>query len=101
MPWIDVASRATLAERRWMEVAAGRKAVLLFDVAGSVHATSAICPHHAAFLSQGSFEADMVDCPRHQGRFHIPTGALLRGPACPSLAVYPTKIEDGRVLVEI
>ena len=101
MPWIIVAERSRLATRRWLEVQAGRAAIMLYDIDGAVHATAAICPHHAAFLSQGSFSGDTVDCPRHQGRFHIPTGALLRGPVCESLKTYPTRVQDGRVLVEV
>jgi nitrite reductase/ring-hydroxylating ferredoxin subunit len=99
--WIDVTDRATLAARRWMEVEAGPHALLLYDIDGQVFATSAICPHHAAWLSQGGFDGDHVDCPRHQGRFHIPTGTMVRGPTCEALRTYPAKTEDGRILVEI
>ena len=98
-PWFDVADRATLAARRWMEVEAGRAAVLLYDVGGEVFATSAVCPHHAAWLSQGGVEGGFVDCPRHQGRFVIATGEQVRGPACGPLTVYPVRVEGGRVLV--
>jgi nitrite reductase/ring-hydroxylating ferredoxin subunit len=99
--WIDVAARDLLARAGMLEVAAGSAAVLLFDLEGTVHATGAICPHHAAFLSQGGVTGDCVDCPRHQGRFHIPTGRKVRGPDCPDLRVYPVRVEGGRVLVGI
>ena len=100
MPWIDVADRATLAARSWMEVEAGTAAVLLYDIGGQVLATSAICPHHAAWLSQGGVDGGFVDCPRHQGRFVIATGEQVRGPACGKLPTYATRIEGERVLVE-
>jgi nitrite reductase/ring-hydroxylating ferredoxin subunit len=35
------------------------------------------------------------------GQFHIPTGRLTRGPACPDLRTYPVDIRDGRVWVDI
>ena len=101
MPWFDVADRVTLAARRWMEAEAGLAAVLLYDVDGRVFATSAICPHHAAWLSQGAFDGGYVDCPRHQGRFVIATGEQVRGPACAALRTYVSTVRDGRVLVEI
>jgi nitrite reductase/ring-hydroxylating ferredoxin subunit len=101
MPWIDVAAHSILIEKRWLEVEAGREAVLLFDLGGEIHATAAICPHHSAFLSQGGFDGEHVDCPRHQGRFDIRTGAQLRGPVCDMLKVYPVKLQSGRVLVEL
>jgi nitrite reductase/ring-hydroxylating ferredoxin subunit len=99
MPWIDAADRDALARHRWMEAEAGGAALLLFDIEGAVYATSAICPHHAAWLSQGGFAGEWVDCPRHQGRFHIPTGEQVRGPACAALRVYPVRVAEGRVLV--
>ncbi len=84
-----------------MEVEAGGRALLLYDIEGAVYATTAICPHHFAFLSQGGLSGDCVDCPRHQGQFHIPTGAQRRGPPCGPLATYPVRVEAERVLVEV
>jgi nitrite reductase/ring-hydroxylating ferredoxin subunit len=101
MPWIDVADRATLARRSWMEAEAGRAAILLYDVAGTVYATAAICPHHAAWLSQGAVHGEYVDCPRHQGQFHIPTGQQTGGPACDKLQTYPVRVIGDRVEVEV
>ncbi len=101
MPWIDAAGRAALGDRRWLEVEAGGRALLLYDIEGVVYATAAICPHHFAFLSQGGVSGDCVDCPRHQGQFHIPTGEQRRGPPCGPLATYPVRVEAGRVLVEV
>ncbi len=82
-----------------VEVEAAGAAVLLYDLDGTVFATAAICPHHSAWLSQGSVDGDYVDCPRHMGQFHIPTGRLTRGPACPDLRTYPVRVDDGRVWV--
>ena len=47
----------------------------------------------------GRVDGDCIDCPRHQGRFHIVTGRQLRGPASPPLGVYPVRIAGGRVHV--
>jgi nitrite reductase/ring-hydroxylating ferredoxin subunit len=101
MGWVDVAHRAAVTAARMLEVEAGGAALLLYDVNGTVFATSAICPHHSAWLSQGSISGDCIECPRHMGRFHIPTGRQIRGPACPDLRTYRVRVEDGRVLVEI
>ena len=101
MPWIDVAAQAELPPGGALEVETGSAALLLYSVAGTVCATAAICPHHAAWLSQGSVHGEVVDCPRHMGQFHIPTGRKLRGPECPDLRTYPARVENGRVLVEV
>ena len=101
MAWLDVAARDAVAGARMLEVEASGRALLLYDIDGTVFATAAICPHHSAWLSQGSISGDCIDCPRHFGRFHIPTGKQLRGPACPDLRTYPARVENDRVLVEI
>jgi 3-phenylpropionate/trans-cinnamate dioxygenase ferredoxin component len=101
MAWIEVAGRAEVPAGGMLEVEAGGRALLLYDLSGTVFATSAICPHHAAFLSQGHVSGESIECPRHMGRFHIPSGRQERGPACPDLRTYKVRVEDARVLVEI
>lgn len=100
MSWIDVADAAQVAAAGMFEAEAGGAALLLYDVAGVIYATAAVCPHHSAWFSQGGMSGEFVDCPRHQGRFHIPTGRQVRGPECPALRTYPVRVEAGRVFVE-
>lgn len=101
MQWFAAAPLAALQAAGMMEAEVGSAAVLLYNLHGDLYATSAICPHHAAWLSQGGVSGDCIDCPRHQGRFHIPTGRKLRGPECPDLRTYPTRVQDGQVFVGI
>jgi len=42
-----------------------------------------------------------IECPKHNGRFDLRTGRVLRAPAMVDLVVYPTRVEDGRVYVEV
>ena len=99
--WVDVAAQAALMPGQMLEAEAGVDAVLLYNVSGTLYATSAICPHHAAWLSQGAVHGDHVDCPRHGGQFHIPTGRLTRGPACPDLRTYRVQAVAGRIQVAV
>lgn len=99
MVWHDVGDAAAMLRDGMREVEASGRALLLVAIAGAVHAVDAVCPHHQAWLSMGRVDGDCIDCPRHQGRFHIPTGRQLRGPACPPLGVYPVRLAGGRVLV--
>ena len=99
--WVDATARARLQPGGMLELELRGTALLLIDVAGIPHATAAICPHHAAWLSQGRLDGTAIDCPRHQGRFDIITGAKLRGPACPDLRVYPAREREGRIEVQL
>ena len=89
--WVDVAPRSRVPANGMVEAEAAGVALLLIDLAGTIHATAAICPHHAAWLSQGGIDGSAIDCPRHQGRFDIASGRKLRGPDCPDLKVYPVR----------
>ena len=51
----------------------------------------------ARTLSDGLVLGDVIECPRHQGRFHIPTGKAKGAPVCVNLQTYPTKVEGHRV----
>jgi 3-phenylpropionate/trans-cinnamate dioxygenase ferredoxin subunit len=44
---------------------------------------------------------DFVECPLHQGRFHIPTGKAKGAPACVDLKTYPVKVEDGSIFIAL
>ena len=101
MEWIDAGSLDRLAARGKVELELAGHALLLVCAKGAAHAVSAVCPHHAAWMIEGGVGDGVIDCPRHQGRFDLATGAKLRGPECPSLPVYPARVREGRVEVQL
>ncbi|HLB79458.1 MAG TPA: Rieske 2Fe-2S domain-containing protein, partial [Dongiaceae bacterium] len=64
-------------------------------------ATDGLCTHEAADLTEGFVFGDVIECPRHNGRFSVKTGKALGAPACVDLRTYPVKVEGGRVLVDV
>lgn len=54
--------------------------VLLAHVPDGLLATDDRCPHMAAPLSIGRLEGCVVDCPLHDGRFDLATGATVQVP---------------------
>ena len=42
---------------------------------------------------------DIIECPLHQGRFHIPTGKAKSPPVCIDLKTYPAREEGGRIQI--
>ncbi len=75
--------------------------VLVANVAGRIHATAGVCTHRYAELDQGFLVGDTVMCALHQARFSLVDGEVLDPPAELPLAVYPARVEGGRVLVEV
>ena len=45
------------------------------------------CTHGPGYLSEGYIIDDEIECPFHQGRFHIPSGRATCAPATEPLKV--------------
>ena len=44
---------------------------------------------------------NVIECPKHNGRFDYRTGAGLGAPICENLRTYPTKVEAGTVYIDV
>jgi naphthalene 1,2-dioxygenase system ferredoxin subunit len=75
--------------------------IALYRIGGYVYATSNVCTHQAAFLSDGYLEGEYVECPLHQGRFCVTTGKAVDGPVEQDLQTYPAYEEEGSIYVDI
>lgn len=84
-----------------MAVEVAEKYLALYKLDGRIFATSNICTHEFAFLSDGFLEDGYIECPLHAARFDIRTGTVLCAPANEPIATYPTKLEGGQILVEL
>ena len=76
----------------------GRR-IALFNVGGTMYAIDDTCTHEEASLAAGALYGEIVACPKHGSRFHLPTGRVLSLPAVIPINTYQVKVEDGQVLV--
>ena len=44
---------------------------------------------------------DIIECPKHNGRFNYKTGAAKGPPVMVDLRTYPIKVEGGTVFIDI
>jgi 3-phenylpropionate/trans-cinnamate dioxygenase ferredoxin component len=65
------------------------------------YATDGLCTHERAHLANGLVLDNIIECPKHNGRFDYRTGEAKRAPACIALRTYPVKVEGGKVLIDI
>lgn len=72
--------------------------IALFNRGGKFYAINDTCPHRGASLSEGFSEQDKVFCPLHCFDFNLKTGESQVAPHL-TVAVYPTKIDDGSVFI--
>jgi 3-phenylpropionate/trans-cinnamate dioxygenase ferredoxin subunit len=77
----------------------GGKTFAVYRISSGYHATDGLCTHEQADLADGLVMGEHIECPKHNARFHIPTGKVMRMPAKTDLQTYPVKTEDGKVYI--
>lgn len=80
---------------------AGRTFAIYHDPDGAFFCTDGLCTHESVHLADGLVMDHTIECPKHNGQFDYRTGQALRAPACDTLAVYPVRVTDGRVWIEV
>jgi nitrite reductase/ring-hydroxylating ferredoxin subunit len=100
MTWVD-AAEASLAADSVVAVEAGGTLVALALAGGGWHAVEAWCTHAECPLTDGWVEGAALRCPCHGSLFDLATGRPLEGPADEPVRVFPTRVLDGRVEIEI
>jgi 3-phenylpropionate/trans-cinnamate dioxygenase ferredoxin subunit len=68
---------------------------------GGYFASDGLCTHEGVHLADGFVIGSIIECPRHQGRFHIPTGAAKGAPVCVDLKTYQTRVDDGSLFIKV
>jgi Na(+)-translocating NADH:ubiquinone oxidoreductase F subunit len=109
-------STATADATGWVDVAPAdelsREDVLRFDHAGhtyaiyrtgddTFHATDGICTHGNTHLATGLVKGNLIECPKHNGRFDVRDGSTQRPPVCIALRTYPVRVVDARLSVNV
>ena len=97
--WID-AGIDDVDEGTVKGVKLGDEHVALYRVRGTVYATSNICTHESALLSEGWVEDGEVECPLHGARFRIEDGECL-GPYGTDLRCFRARSRRGRIEVAL
>jgi len=100
----------------WIEVCAtddiDEEDVIRFDVDGRTFAiyrsadndffaTDGLCSHERVHLADGLVMDDIIECPKHNGRFNYKTGKAMGAPVCIDLNTWPVKVENGSVFIAI
>jgi naphthalene 1,2-dioxygenase system ferredoxin subunit len=99
--WTPVASLDDFAASDAIQVDVASREIAIFLVGGSVFATANRCTHGDAKLCDGFLEGHEIECPHHQGRFDVRTGAALCAPAETALATYPARLEGDCVELQL
>ena len=62
-----------------------------------------ICSHALYHLSEGEVDTDdlTIECPKHGSTFDLENGRPRSLPATAPVPVFPVKVEDDRILIEV
>ena len=84
-------------------VHAGSISVGVYNLDGEYYAIEDRCSHDDGPLCEGEFDAGdgVVVCPRHGANFDIRTGRALTLPAYEPVSVFPVRVVDGIVKLEV
>jgi 3-phenylpropionate/trans-cinnamate dioxygenase ferredoxin subunit len=102
MQWIDTCGAADIALEDVKRFDHGGRTFAIYRSPDDKYfCTDGLCSHEAVHLADGMVMDDVIECPKHNGQFNYRTGEAMRAPVCVNLKTYKTKVENGRVLVEI
>jgi anthranilate 1,2-dioxygenase large subunit len=101
MAWQRVASFGEIGVDGVLGVDVNGTPVALYRLSHEVFATSGICTHALALLSDGFVEGGRIECPLHQGQFDIRSGKALCAPVTEDLRTYAVKLEGDDVFIDM
>ena len=100
--WIEVCGRDDIDEEDVIRFDhAGRTFAIYRSPDDTFHATDGLCTHEKIHLADGLVMDDIIECPKHNGRFNYKTGDAKGAPVCVNLQTYPIKVEGGTVFIQV
>jgi NAD(P)H-dependent nitrite reductase small subunit len=99
--WTAITPTTNVPPREGRAVKVGDLEIAIFNINGRFLTIENACPHKGGPLCDGITSGTTVVCPLHGQRFDLETGApvLASQPDC--LATFPTRVEDGVILVDL
>ena len=100
--WIEACAAADLKAADVIRFDHGKKTYALYRTQeGALYATDGLCTHGNVHLSKGLVKGDIIECSKHNGRFHLIDGSPARVPICRGLATYPIEERNGRIFINV
>jgi nitrite reductase (NADH) small subunit len=101
MNWTRITQAENIPPREGRAVRIGELEIAIFNLNGRYLTIENACPHRGGPLCDGIVTGTAVVCPLHGRHFDLESGMPVRAaePAC--LAIFPTRVEEGIVLVDL
>jgi len=99
--WVDVGLEDTCKQGQKIIIDTDAGKIAVFHLSQGFYALEDRCSHDGGELASGECEGDEVICPRHGARFCILNGKALTPPAYEDIEVFPVRIVDHMIQVDI
>jgi nitrite reductase (NADH) small subunit len=99
--WTRITTADSIPAQEGRSVSVGGTELAIFNLGDHFAAIENQCPHKGGPLADGIVSDTVVVCPLHGWRFDLKTGLAVRAslPAC--VTIFPTRVEDGIILVDV
>jgi naphthalene 1,2-dioxygenase system ferredoxin subunit len=99
--WIEAALLASVPQDDVVAIEVQGKDIALYSVEGEVYASDNLCTHGHARLCDGFLDGHEIECPLHQGKFDVRSGAAVCAPVTEGIRTYPVRIEGDKVFLDL
>ncbi|TFE36845.1 Rieske family ferredoxin [Paraburkholderia dipogonis] len=100
--WVDACSTSDVEEEEVMRFDHGGGTYAIYrSPEDKFYATAGLCTHEKVHLADGFVMDNIIECPKHNGRFDYTTGQAKGAPVCVNLRTFPVRVEGDRVFVEL
>lgn len=102
MSWVEACAIGDVDEEDVIRFDHGGRTFAIYrSPDDAFYATDGLCTHEAFHLADGLVMDNIIECPKHNGRFDYMTGEAKGAPVCVNLKTYPVKLEGDRVFIDI
>ena len=99
---VQICAAANLRRADAIRFDHARKTYAIYrDEDTKLYATDGLCTHGNTHLADGLVKGGIIECPKHNGRFHLADGSPARAPICRGLATYPVVERDGQIWINV
>lgn len=100
--WIEVCAQDDIDEEDVMRFDHGGRTYAVYRSPDDrFFATDGLCTHENVHLADGLVMDEIIECPKHNGRFNYQTGEAKGAPVCVNLKTYSVKLEGGSVFISL
>ena len=100
--WIDIGAEADFSADEKVCTTAGGRPVVVCRVEGQWCAFANCCPHAGLPIGEGDLRGRVITCPFHGYAYNVRNGRNIDWPQEElPLRMYPVRVEDGRVWIDM